>query len=216
MQAAIQPSAHREVQSPIQMPRHADPCQSAPSQTCRLAELTLNSSDFSTHPTIRRNAPLPFTCNPQHDRLSIAGAEMVMPRSISAPTPESSNLTLRFRLPRRLVETPAGSSAWQLRVPRLRRPIAVAKAPKPACGAGCPLAASKSPGPRLGSLLEACGPFSVGRRVPGSLWPGCDGRSVLRSRPSARAVLEGAGVCAFQKDRTTIGVAAHALTIAAP
>ena len=57
--------------------------------------------------------------------------------------------------------------------------------------------------------------LSVGRRIPGSVWPGCDGRSVLRSRPSARAVLEGAGVCAFQKDRTYSGVAAHALTSAA-
>ena len=57
----------------------------------------------------------------------------------------------------------------------------------PTCGAGCPLAASKLPGPRLDSFLEACGPFSVGRRVPGSLWPGCDGRSVLRSRPSSCA-----------------------------
>ena len=29
--------------------------------------------------------------------------------------------------------------------------------------------------------------LSAGRRIPGSLWPGCDGRSVLRSRPSSCA-----------------------------
>ena len=159
---------------------------------------------------------MPRVPHSQHSGIQLAGAAMAMPLldfCTDLLNPRIVHDVLASSPPGRI-------SGWFL---GLAAPLALPPAPNRRCRSSetnlwrwCSLAASKSPGPRLNVLLEACGPSRSRRRVPGSLWPGSDGRSALRSRPSARAPCSRRqGGVRSRTIELYNGVAAHALTSAA-